>query len=259
MAKDVEEILKAILECFASGKIHDAIAYSMFPAADLPSSKWSFLNRINIYLAGTIDARGFSQWKLAKRYVKKGAKAIYILVPRMIKRKIDYDQSDEQEEEILKGFMARPVFRVEDTDGEPLTYENIKLPDLPLMDKARKWGISIKTFPGNIRCYGYFSQDRKEIALATEEDAVFFHEMAHAAHQKLAADFKKTASWKKEIVAELAAAALCRMVGKTSKHLGNNYQYIKHYAEKENLSPVKACLEVIGDVEKVLNLLLSID
>lgn len=257
MVKNVRETLDTILECFASGKIPDAIAYSMFPAADLPSSKWSFINRINMLLSGTRDARGYSQWKSAERYVKKGAKAIYILVPRMIKRKIENEQGDEQEEEILMGFMAKPVFRVEDTDGKPLSYENIKLPDLPLMYKAREWGISVKTIPGNYRCYGYFSQSQKEITLATKDEAVFFHELSHVAHQRLVVGFQEIATWKKEVVAELAAVALCKIVGKTSKHLGNSYQYIKHYASKTGLSPVKASLEVLNEVKEVLDLILQ--
>ncbi|MBW1800236.1 MAG: hypothetical protein JRJ85_05845 [Deltaproteobacteria bacterium] len=115
----------------------------------------------------------------------------------------------------------------------------------------------MKAIPGNYRCYGYFSPDRQEIGLATEEETVFFHEMAHAAHERPVGDFKKVLVWKKEIVAELVAAALCRMVGKTSKYLGNNHQYIRHYAEKEGLSPLKACLRGISDVEKVLNLILG--
>ena len=64
--------------------------------------------------------------------------------------------------------------------------------------------------------------------------------------------------WEEEIVAELLAAVLCQMVGKTSKHLGNNFRYIKHCAEKDNLSPVKACLEMLNDVETILDLILAV-
>jgi hypothetical protein len=58
------------------------------------------------------------------------------------------------------------------------------------------------------------------------------------------------------VVAELAAAALCKMVGKDSKHLGTSHQYIRHYAEQEGLSPVKACLKVINQTEAVLTAIL---
>ena len=55
----------------------------------------------------------------------------------------------------------------------------------------------------------------------------------------------------------MSAAVLCRIVGKTSRYLGNNYQYIEHYAKKADYTPVKACLKVMGDVENVLNLILD--
>ena len=248
----IQQTLKNILTCFESGNIPQAIAYSMFPTADIPSANWSLLNRISMYLSGTSDGRGFRQWKQVNRNVKKGAKAFYILVPRFIK----HEKDEDDEEERLSGFMARPVFRMEDTEGEPLEYEQIELPDLKLMEKAKEWDISVKAVPGNYRYYGYYSQNRKEIALASKEETVFFHELAHAAHSRIIKDFDKAQVWKKEIVAELSAAALCKMVGKNSRYLGSNYKYIEHYAKKEKLSPVQACLKVIQDVEKVLGLIL---
>jgi len=70
-------------------------------------------------------------------------------------------------------------------------------------------------------------------------------------------DLRAGQDWKQEIVAELSAAALCAIVGKTSRTLGNSYQYISRYAEEANLTPVQACLKVIKDVEGVLNLILN--
>ena len=259
MTKTVKEILKEILERFESGDMPQAIAYGLFPVPDLPSSRWSLLNRIQMTLSETADARGFHQWKEVNRYVKRGAKAIYILVPKIVKRAIESDGCDNREEETLVGFMARPVFRVEDTDGKSLDYQQVELPELPLIDKAREWGISVKAIPGNYKYYGYFSQNRMEIGLATKEETVFFHELSHVAYYKINQQPEGRNSWKEEIVAELSAAVLCKMVGKTSKCLGNHYRYIKHYAEKENLSPVKACLEVLSDVEKVLDLILAVE
>jgi hypothetical protein len=36
------------------------------------------------------------------------------------------------------------VFRVEDTKGKELDYQNIELPELPLIDRAQEWGIDVK-------------------------------------------------------------------------------------------------------------------
>jgi len=257
MASTVKETLDAILNCFESGKIPEAVAYSVFPGRDIPSAKWSLLNRIAMFLSGTADARGFRQWKKVNRHVKKGAKAIHILVPRMVKRSALNKQGEQEEQVVLAGFMGRPVFRIEDTDGQPLEYEQIELPELPLMDRAREWGISVKAIPGNYQYYGYFSQDRQEIGLATKEESVFFHELAHCAHRRLETDYRTIPPWEKEVVAELAAAALCKIVGRSSPYLGSNLKYISHYAETAGLSPLKACLRVITQTEAVLGLILA--
>jgi antirestriction protein ArdC len=254
MNEKVKRAMETIVQRFKEGDIPEAIAFSVFPIPNIPASRWSLLNRTLMFFAGTNDARGFRQWQGIGRHVKKGSKAFTILAPRLMKK----DTEDQEEAKtILVGFLAVPVFRIEDTEGEPLDYQKIELPELPLMEVAKEWGISVKAIPGSYRYFGYFSQDRREIALATEEESVFFHELAHAAHQRILGELKKGQDWKQEIVAELAAATLCKMVGKTSKHLGNSYQYIERYAKGANLTPWQGCLKVMSDTEKVLNLIMG--
>ncbi|MGA1871404.1 MAG: hypothetical protein ACMUJM_22980 [bacterium] len=111
--------------------------------------------------------------------------------------------------------------------------------------------------PGNYPCYGYYSDSKKEVALATEDEVVFFHELSHAAHKKIMGTLKPGQDWKQEIVAELSAAALCRLIGKDGdKYLGNAYRYIENYASKAHVSALTGCLLVIADVEKVLQIIL---
>jgi len=250
----IKDTVNRIIALFEQGDIPKAIAYSLFPIPNVPSAKWSLMNRLLMFFAGTQDARGFRQWKEVKRYVKKGSKAFHILVPCIT---TVVDEETEEERRILKGFICAPVFRFEDTDGEPLDYEQIKVPDFPLMERAREWGISVKPIPGQYTYWGYFSQTRSEIALATPEETVFFHELAHAAHARLLGTLKPGQDWKQEIVAELSAAALSRLVGKTTNSLGNSYRYIADHAEKARLSPVQGCSQVLNEVEKVLHLILD--
>ena len=256
MRPNIKQALDSILERFKTGDIPEAVAMSMFPIADIPSGNWSILNRTIMFLSGTQDARGFRQWQQANRYVKKGSKAFYILVPFIKKME---NEAGEQKE-ALYGFGCKPVFRVEDTDGEPLEYEQIELPQLPLIEKAEEWGISVKAIPGNYHYKGFYSPDRKEIALATKEECVFFHELAHVSHEKVKGSLKNGQDALQEIVAEMSAQALCRMVGKSGvKYLGNGYRYIEGYADKLKMSPYSACIKVMSEVEKVLNLILKGD
>lgn len=255
MNANVKNILESILERFKIGDIPTAVAFSLLPTADVPSAKWSLLNRTLMFLAGTKDARGIRQWNQANRYIKKGAKAFYILVPCF--RKVE-DAQTGKTEEVLSGFRSRPVFRVEDTEGAALDYEQLTVPqDLPLLERAKEWGISVKALPGNYRYYGRYCPDKKEIGLATQEECVFFHELSHAAHEKLKGDIKVGQDPYQEIVAEMSAQALCRLVGRQPHDtLGNSYRYIERYAKELNQSPYTACLKVMAEAEGVLRLIL---
>lgn len=190
--------------------------------------------------------RGFKQWKSVNRSVKKGAQAVYIIVPLF--RKAEGGGADKDlNKQVLTGFTAKPVFRLEDTGGKPLDYENIELPELPLLEKAKAWGLSVKAIPGNYRYYGYYNQDKKEICLASPDETVLFHELAHHADKLIKGKLVKGQDPLQEITAELAAATLCRLVGKQSDSLDNSYQYIAGYADKLKISAHSAVLRVLAD------------
>lgn len=254
MNTKVKQVLNVILESFKSGKIPESVAMASFPLPDTPSSKWSFTNRTLMFLAGTADARGYRQWKEVNRWVKKGAEAIYILVPCFIKKVDEHGN----EKKLLHYFKTTPVFMYEQTEGEPLDYEQISLPDFPLIKRAEEWGISVKAVPRDYRYLAYYSSDSNEIALATPEEKVFFHELAHASHEKIKGHLKGGQDPLQEIVAELSAQALCRLVGKrTTDTTGNSFQYIERYAKQLKKSAHYACLYVMSETEKVLNLILN--
>ena len=249
----VKNVLNSILRRFETGDIPEAIAYSMFPFPDVPSANWSLLNRTLQFLHGTMDSRGMRQWNRVNRYVRKGSKAFYILVPYI--KKVE---DNGEEKQVLIGFGTKAVFPVEQTEGEPLLYENIELPRFPLIDRAKSWGIDVRAIPGNYRFYGLYSAERREITLASETECVFFHELAHTAHDILKGGLRPGQDPLQEIVAELASHCLCRLVGKTGdKHLGNSFRYINNYAEMINLSPLSACTKALNEVEQVLSLILN--
>ena len=256
MRDKIKKALEGILARFESGDIPEDVSLVMFPRFDIPSAKWSFLNRLLLVIHGTQDARGFRQWQEAGRHVSKGAKALYITAPSIRKRKETNEEGEKKEVAALTGFVPVPVFAVEDTQGEPLDYEQLELPPLPLLEVAQTWGIDTKPVGGQMEFCGRFMPHRQEIALASPEECVFFHELAHAAHHRVR-PLKGGQRWDQEVVAELAAAVLCRLAGKSGdRHLGHNFRYIARYAEEANRDPLRACLEVLGDTERVLNLIL---
>jgi len=253
MNANVKKTINTILDKFKTGDIPEAVAYSIFPFSNVPSANWSLLNRTLMILNDTKDARGFHQWNKANRYVKKGSKAFHIIVP-FIKKYED----DNEEKLVLRGFGTKPVFRLEDTDGGPLEYEKIEVPDLPLIERAHQWGIAVKAVPGNFHYYGYYAPGQKEIAIASSNECVFFHELAHFAHHIVKGNIQAGQDPLQEIVAELSAQALARMVGKSAENtIGNSYRYIQKYAEKLKLDAHEACLKVIADTERVLELIIT--
>ena len=256
MRDKIKRALEGILARFESGDIPEAMSLAIFPVFNVPSASWSFLNRLLVVIHGSQDARGFRQWKQVGRHVKKGAKAFHITAPSIRKRKETNEKGEEEEVSALTGFVPVPVFAVEDTEGDPLDYEELELPSLPLMEVAKTWGIDTRPVGGHMDFYGRFMPGRQEITLASPEECVFFHELAHAAHHKFM-PLQGGQHWNQEIVAELAAAVLCRLVGKSGdRHLGHNFRYIARYAEEANRKPLRACLEVLSDTERVLNLIL---
>lgn len=245
MNDKIKDTLAKILELFRSGDIPAAVSYAAFPPFDIPSEEWSYLNRILMWMSGTYDARGYRQWQKVGRHVKKGVTAIHIFAPRFKKK------NDEEE---LLGFLQVPVFRYEDTEGEPLDYKRTEINSLPLIEKAKEWGLDVHAVAGNNVFWGAYNGTA--IKLATLEEAVFFHELSHHAHKLVIGELVKGQDWKQEIVAELSAEALSRLFGlKTTT--GNSYRYIERYATEAKLTPVVACLQVLSDTEKVLKLILE--
>ena len=248
-----EQEIDRLLALFESGDIPEAVARVVIPPLDVPAARWSLSNRLLTMLAGTADARGYRQWEEAGRHVEKGSRAFYILAPRFKKMK---DERTDEEENRLIGFLAVPVFRCEDTDGEPLNHPPLEPPEPPpLAEIAEAWGISVAYVP----CYGgycgRYSPGSNEIILATHQEATFFHELAHAAHGR----FKRLKSgqdWRQEVVAELTAAVLMRLFGKKNMD-GTHYRYIRDYAEGAGKDVRKACLSVLSDVGKCLDLILD--
>jgi len=62
MNEKVKSVLNSVLERFETGDIPEAIAYSIFPFPEVPSARWSLLNRTLMFISGTMDARGIRQW-----------------------------------------------------------------------------------------------------------------------------------------------------------------------------------------------------
>ncbi|HQL05808.1 MAG TPA: hypothetical protein PLU33_11760 [Treponemataceae bacterium] len=179
---------------------------------EIPCQNWSELNRFLTYVANTNDARGIHQWKEQGRTVKKGSSAFHIFVPLF---KTEKDEVTKTDEKVLSGFRLIPVFRVEDTEGRDLSYQQkmkkLDVSKLPLIDVAEKLGL--KVVAGIMDgAAGSFSPSAKRIRLNTANPQIFLHELSHAVDHALG-NYNSKDYDLGEVVAELSAALLGSLYG----------------------------------------------
>jgi hypothetical protein len=260
-----EEQLAALVEAFRSGEVADAVEKSLLEPVDgdeRPIDSWSLSNRLLCFMAGTRDARGYRQWQEAGRHVEEGAEAIRILVPRTVVVEEEVEQADgtveTEEVERCVGFHAAPVFRVEDTEGEPLPDPEYTPPELPpLVEVAEAMGVEVSYDADRGRgAYGSFDPGMDEITLFTHDEQTFWHELAHAAHHRVSDGLERGQDPEQEAVAELSAAVLARLYGAANE--GYSFDYLQHYAAQDGAEDVYGlCLSVVGEVEDVLEYILD--
>ncbi|MCD5401133.1 ArdC family protein [candidate division NPL-UPA2 bacterium] len=265
-----QEILEKLLGVFESGELVNIIAkrplFNVDNQGDKPSDNWSIMNQI-IQLTGyTEDARGYKQWKKVGRQVKKGAKALYILAPIVQKRKKKNKETGEEEEyQYLGGFRYIPVFRYEDTEGDPLPGTQDVTPKTlpPLFQVAERLGVKIEYLPGKVGRfhggYGSFNPREKKIHLFTQEDSTFFHELAHAAHASFKNLNTETTHEERETVAETVAAVLLVKYGQeiNSTIISKNWNYLVRHNKRKPEKALKMISRVLNDIKKILEILLE--
>ena len=236
----VKEAMETLLKIFKEDNL-EKVAHAVFRGEDIPADKWSFLNRILMYLNDPEDARGFRQWQQIGRYVKKGSKAFYIIGPVIKKVK----EENSEEKQILAGFKAIPVFRFEDTEGEPIIREEFKV-NIPCEFNGIIQELGIKVQPVRFcgSSYGSYNLLNKNIKLASPDIEVFLHELSHAVDDRLNG-LKPGQNKDQEVTAEFSAAVIGQLMGYKIP-LGNVREYIEHYSFKELMS----CL---SRIEKIVN------
>jgi hypothetical protein len=249
------ETMNKLVERFEGGDIAPLVKLSTIRLTaqnSIPAERWSFSNQfLALIQTGELDCRGFRQWQEVKRHVNTGATAAYILAPMIVKNK------DDEGKEIVKliGFKSVPVFPLAMTDGEPLPdIDRTIAPDVlpPLVDVAEKWGLTVRYTPFVGDAYGSFSQNAKAIRLASHEESVFFHELAHAAHSKIE-HLKGGQDARQETIADFTACVLMQVYGLKDTS-GVTWEYIKHYNPDNPTGAILAALDTIG---KVLDLIVT--
>jgi hypothetical protein len=143
---------------------------------------------------------------------------------------------------------SRPYSRFEDSPTN--------LCEIPLIDKAAKFGVAVRVVPSGSGFPGYYDSGRREILLESPEAKVFFRLLAEVVQERHSSALTDP-PWR-DIQAELAALVLNELfVGEPDETLGNSYQTIARSAAAVNMGVVESCIRAFNDTEKILQLILE--
>ncbi len=260
----MQEASEKLLEMFKTQEFGPQLALTIIkrraddPANSLPCMKWSIGNHMLMWLLGRTDAAAtFLQWKNMNRRVVKNAKAFPIFSPITYKAKKKKDDGTEEEQVIVRGFRAVPVFRIEDTIGVDLKTSDYTPPKLPPLYKAAEnLGIRVYWRPMSRAAYGYYSPGDNSITLSSTDYVVWFHELTHAVRETLA-DANADPD-REEIIAETTASVLMEMQFGDHSYQEQAYNFIKYYcSDKSPEFVIKTVMGVLKDVEEAINKILD--
>ena len=257
LSEKAQESLNKVIAAFESGDLSPVVSIIKIrrdPNDTMPAHAWSLGNQLIAYIqsGGVLDCRGFRQWEQVGRNVCKGARAVYILSPNTIKVE---DKKTGEEKRVVSGFHAIPVFPLTATEGKDLPafdYAPAAMP--PLFDVATKLGVTVDYGVTQGGVGGWFDPTHQHIHLGTQNAAVFFHELAHAAHDKVESLLKVSNEEERseeETIAEFTAAVLSELYG--FPHTGNAWRYLQAYSP----DPLTAIYKAMSTIEKVLALILD--
>ena len=251
--EQANKVLKDICKAFASSKIIDDITVSVntsWSDNTPPSATWSITNQIILAHYDTRDARGIRQWESVGRKINPDAKPVIIRAPRYYKFKNDKD-----EEVTGMYFVGIPVFRLEDTTGDPLPECKPKeLP--PLYDLAEHNGIKVTYGPQRKAGQGgFYSPSDKHIYLCGEAKGSFFHELAHHYDGKFT-KMKIGRHVDQEMVAEMTACVLAKLYGEDTIEFSQKY-CAKYIGTTDPVKVGRSCVMVLNRVKNVIHSILE--
>jgi hypothetical protein len=201
---------------------------------------------------------GFHKWREFGRFVRKGAKGIFILAPILARKTAEQDSREEEFARVAVGFRAVLVFDLSDTDGEPLPeLANTQGDPAGYAERLKSFVLqrciqleySEAIYPAQGQC------SPGKITLLpgqtpAEEFATLAHEVAHSLlHQQERR--AQTTKRVRETEAEAVAFVVCEAIGLKADNSAN---YIQLYSgDKETLmesldSVQRASAEILASI-----------
>ncbi len=194
----------------------------------------------------------YKRWQELGRQVKKGSKAIALLMPVLVNKK---DAEGNKTDDKMQLFVTRNNwFSLDDTEGAEFKPE-VKIAAWNKDKALETLNIKETSFQSvNGNSQGYASD--REIAinpLAVLPHKTRFHELAHVVlghtSEGLMSDSELTAKNIKEVEAESVAYILCDLLGLEGAKESRGY--IQHWLQSESISD-KSAQKIFGAADKIL-------
>ena len=235
-SKAIEELSQA-LERGHSGKMKEYLA------AMARFHRYSLYN-VMLIASQRPDATrvaGYHKWREFGRFVKKGAKGIFILAPILAKKTPEQDSVEEETARVAVGFRAVYVFDLSDTEGEALPeLANTQGDPAGYTERLKSFvlqrSIQLEYSEAIYPAQGQCSSGKITLLpgqAPAEEFATLAHEVAHSLlhRQERRAETTKRV---RETEAEAVAFVVCEAIGLKAE---NSADYIQLYTgDKETLT-----------------------
>jgi len=123
-------------------------------------------------------------------------------------------------------------------------YGEMRVPNMPLLSVAARFGLAVKAPPFNGRYLGWYSKE--EISLSSPEESIFWHELGHAARERIDPTFGQRDKAFTEAVAEIVACVIGHLFRLGVRSANQAYHCIKAFSK----DPALAAARLLKTVER---------
>ncbi|RHW36082.1 LtrC [Neobacillus notoginsengisoli] len=201
----------------------------------------------------------FKRWNELGRQVRKGEKSIRIFKPNF--KKVE-DENGEVDSKLV-GFLTVPVFAYEQTEGEPLPIDRVKITLEGDSDEAREIIEYAEQIAAKDNCpitYGnadgangyyvpaYHSITVSDTLSINHRCKTLVHELVHSKVHR----YDKTSSRsEKEVVAEGTAFVVCSFFGLDTSDY--SFRYVKSWSKEDENSLLKYGAQICDISGRIIN------
>jgi len=119
-----------------------------------------------------------------------------------------------------------------------------------LLDVAGRFGVKVENVPYQNRIMGYYQEGTlgKRIGLASPDEVVFWHELAHAAHKAaVPSDYRLRNRNQREVIADVVAVAIGCLFGVKLE----SARKVKEHLLRQTKNPATEVAKPLSTIEKV--------